>query len=169
MDPALREKFVVGTMSVIMDQNAHLLPQIHDLVIGTGADFMNFQAVTPDEANRAQWVKKEHLPALKEGLEEIIRRNAKDRRVIHSDEYLRAIARYFEDPGSRLAVRCMAGYGEMIVTAQGEVSTCFGNVAQAGGGAPDLEKLWRAPAFRPVRKKIRTCTRPCMIACWSGK
>jgi MoaA/NifB/PqqE/SkfB family radical SAM enzyme len=167
-DAALRDKFVVGTMSVVMRQNAHLLPAIHDRVIGLGADFMNLQAVTPDDANRAQWVPPEGIPALAEGIEELVRRNARDRRVIHSDGYLRAIPRYFEDPHSRLNTRCLAGFGEMIVTAQGEVSTCFGNVSQAGGGAPDLKKLWRAPAFRPARRKIRACVRPCMIACWSG-
>ncbi|MBI5524734.1 MAG: radical SAM protein [Deltaproteobacteria bacterium] len=168
-DEALAEKFVIGTMSVVMDQNAHLLPRIHDLLSGLGADFMDFQAVTADPGNAAQWVKKENLAALKTGLEEIVRRNANERRVMHSDEYLRAIVRYFEDPGARLRTRCMAGFGEMIVTAQGEVSTCFGNVPQAGGGTPDLRRLWRAPAFRPVRRKIRSCTRPCIIACWSGQ
>lgn len=168
-DPALRDKFVVGTMSVVLEQNALLLPAIHDRVFGLGADFMNLQAVTPDEGNRAQWVTAARIPALRDGLEELVARNRKDRRVIHSDEYLRAIPRYFEDPRSRLATRCLAGFGEMIVTAQGEVSTCFGNVPQAGGGAPNLRRLWRAPAFRPARKKIRKCARPCMIACWSGK
>jgi MoaA/NifB/PqqE/SkfB family radical SAM enzyme len=168
-DAELAPKFVIGTMSVVMDQNARVLPQIHDLLSGLGVDFMDFQAVTSDPGNAAQWVKKENLDALKVGLEKIIGRNSKERRVMHPDEYLRAIGRYFEDPGARLRTRCLAGFGEMIVTAQGEVSTCFGNVPQAGGGPPDLEKLWRAPAFRPVRKKIRTCKRPCIIACWSGQ
>jgi MoaA/NifB/PqqE/SkfB family radical SAM enzyme len=173
-DPLLRNDFAYGTMSVIMDQNCHMLTDIYDVSASHGAQFICFQAVTNDEKNQKNKVQTENLPVLREQIEKLIAIKKTGGPIAVTDTFLRSIPQYFEDPASLLTdVQCMAGFNDFIINAQGHVSTCFGDIKDPDvtgilNTEVDVAKLWRMAPMNETRARMRTCENPCFVACWTN-
>ncbi|MCG3172518.1 MAG: Coenzyme PQQ synthesis protein E [Myxococcota bacterium] len=164
----LRHDFSVGTMSVIMKQNVHRLTDMYDWSHEGGANFVCFQAVTYDPKNRVNWVTRDQIPVLERQIEDIIARGRKRGNLGVGESFLRSIPQYFIDPSGVKDRTCFAGYKDFIIKAQGQVSTCFGDVFPPPEHRADIRYMWTMAALAEERKKMQQCSQPCFLACWTN-
>lgn len=167
LDPALRDRFYVGTITTILRQNYDRLVETYHWAAARRVDFVNFQAVILTGANEQLAVPAEGIGRLAVEIEALDRLRAPEGLVQNSSEFLRAIPTYFERRRPSAPVECEAGYTELVVGANGWASTCLGDLPPDATGRPfDLVALWKSEAFREARERMSRCTRVCAVGCW---
>jgi MoaA/NifB/PqqE/SkfB family radical SAM enzyme len=93
--------------------------------------------------------------------------------VVNRDA-LPLVPRYYREGLGPLEAPCWAGWKELYVNADGAAIMCDGKLDFRAGGFGDvrtqtLRELWRSPALHARRAVVKTCTTPCIQACYLRK
>lgn len=163
----------VDVNTVIMKQNFEELPDIHEMARNKGVDEIFYQAVVPDNTYQGKsgsyesevWIDGDKESEIKDVMERLKELKDKHGMINNSKRYLDLVPKYFTqrqdfDPG-----KCLAGYMGLNIDPYGDISICgFGPNINVRDG--HIKELWKSSEFKETRKKIRNCTRPCMMLCY---
>lgn len=167
------EKPKVDVNTVIMAQNFRELPEIHEMARRKGADEIFYQAVVPDNTYRKKmdlyddevWIGEEEREELDQAIDELKKLKREHGMINNSRRYLDLVPKYFTEREDFEPGKCLAGYMGLNIDPYGDISICgFGPNINVRDGR--IEELWKSPEFKETRKKIRNCSRPCMMLCY---
>ncbi len=162
----------VDVNTVIMSQNLEELPEIHEMVREMGVDEIFYQAVVPDNTYTGRdsydsdvWIGEEDRGKLYDAMERLKRLKEEYGVINNSKRYLDLVPKYFMEKEKFEPGKCLAGFMGLNIDPYGDISICgFGPNINVRDG--HIRDLWKSEEFRETRKKIRECTRPCMMLCY---
>lgn len=163
----------VDVNTVIMKQNFQELPRIHEIARRKGVDEIFYQAVVPDNTykDRANlydsevWINEEEEGKLREVMEELKELKERHGMINNNERYLDLVPAYFTQREEFEPGKCLAGYMGLNIDPYGDISICgFGPSINVRDG--NIEELWKSEEFRQTRKKIKNCSRPCLMLCY---
>lgn len=81
------------------------------------------------------------------------------------------VPRYYREGLGPLEAPCWAGWKELYVNADGSVIMCDGKLDFLAGRygsvrEQTLREVWQSPALRARREVVKTCSTPCIQACY---
>lgn len=157
--------------TVIVDRNLDELEQIIGLARELGFASITFQpavddnldimARNPDNPLRPRG---ERLADLDRAIDRIVRIGETDGFIGNGRGNLESIKDFFRDRLDPGEIRCYAGYIACIVSPDGQLWSCMGNVGPVAG--PGLRNQWTATQARLRRRQIRACRKPCLYPCY---
>lgn len=158
----------------VMSYNYKELVKIYDLMKSIGFDFMNYQAVVPDNDykkfhasayNVEYWLKKRQSNELEEIVDRLIKIKETEGRIRNTKKYLRLMPSYFRLKNKFNPGRCMAGFRIMNIDPYGNINICGLGPNLNVRDAP-LKGLWRHNEYKKTRVKIKNCKIPCLMLCY---
>lgn len=83
-------------------------------------------------------------------------------RIKTSEEHIKTVAAYYENPKSSLKIPCEVATGSFIVHPSGKISLCYG-FPEFGSALGNLEKILSLDVAQRQRKAIGNCKKYCRI------
>jgi len=166
---------VLGTATVIMEDNYRELPDLVHWALDRGVDRVLFQPLQPNFAtneNDREWYKKnprwvQDDDAFANVVDKLHAMKRKGSPIWNDHEQLEILKTYFRHPYAHPRPdECMVRYNFFHVDPQGNVNFCWtvndtvGNIRQAHPA-----ELWRSSTAKTVREKMRSCQAPCVLNC----
>jgi MoaA/NifB/PqqE/SkfB family radical SAM enzyme len=162
----------VMVISIIMDRNLEEFLELLYFLKSLKVDQIQIQPILDNNLFLHQrdsvsryWVSSKRLSLLEKTISDIIifkRQNPL--LLINSEHNLELIKKYYRRELSAQDVNCGRGIRDMLISNNGEVTTCFdslGNVREA-----PLIKIWSSPMRITVQDKVRKCATPCLLPCF---
>lgn len=158
----------------VMSHNFRELVEIYDLMKSIGFDFINYQAVVPDNDykkfqpstyNVDYWLNMKQSKELEKIVDRLIKIKEAEGRIRNTKQYLRLMPDYFKLKEKFNPGRCMAGYKIINIGPYGDINICgLGpnlNVRNAR-----LKELWKHKKYKEARIRIKKCRVPCLMLCY---
>ncbi|MFP4117170.1 MAG: radical SAM/SPASM domain-containing protein [Candidatus Aenigmatarchaeota archaeon] len=158
--------------TVVLKKNYKNLVSIYEFMKENGFDFINYQALIPDNSfsngqdyNDELWLDGEEAEKLERITQELIEIKKETGDIRNSKKYLRVMPEYFKNKDDFRYGKCMAGYEVVHIDPYGNIDLCgFGpniNVRNK-----KLKEVWRGDDYRMLRKKVKKCEKPCLLLCY---
>ena len=162
--------------TTVMSHNFRELIDVYELMKKSGFDFINYQALVPDNSfqnngngnfsyDSSLWINENDIRGLERVVEKIIEIKKRTGDIRNSESYLKLIPKYFAQKNKFKTAKCLAGYTLLNVDAYGNISACsFGpnlNINKS-----NLLKIWKSKEFNKTRKLIKNCRQPCLMLCY---
>jgi len=158
--------------TVVLNKNYDDLLDIYSLMKSKGFDFINYQALVPDNSfkkgqdyNDGLWLNKKEADELEETVEELIRIKEETGDVRNTKKYLRKMPEYFRKKETFDYGKCMAAYEVIHIDPYGYIDLC-GLGPKIDVKEKDLRKVWKGKDFNYIREKTKRCSRPCLLLCY---
>jgi MoaA/NifB/PqqE/SkfB family radical SAM enzyme len=158
----------------VMSYNFRELIDIYHLMRSVGFDYINYQAVVPDNLTYPQdptlyevpfWLNEEEVKELEPIIEQLIKLKERTGRIRNTKRYLRLMPDYFRLKQLFRPDRCLAGFRILNIDAQGNLNICgFGPNLNVRNGK--LAELWKSKEYQKTRLRIKGCKIPCMMLCY---
>lgn len=158
----------------VMSYNYRELVKIYDLMKSIGVDYINYQAVVPDNNyenfypsayNVDFWLNKRQAKKLEKIVGKLVKIKENNGRIRDTKHYLKMMPDYFRLKEKFNPGRCMAGFKIINIDPYGNINICgLGpnlNVREA-----PLEELWKHKRYKQTRVKIKNCKLPCLMLCY---
>jgi MoaA/NifB/PqqE/SkfB family radical SAM enzyme len=170
----VKSKVELEFTTVIMSYNFRELVDIFNLMKKTGFDYINYQAVVPDNTFKSKkdsyqfyknlWINEKNIPELKEVVRKLLFLK-KTGKIRNTREYLLLVPKYFEKKQNFRYGKCIVGYSYFNIDPYGNVNIC--------GLGPNLnirddkiKNLWKSEKYKQTRILIKKCKRPCLMLCY---
>ena len=114
----------------------------------------------------------QELNKLNSIVEEIILLKREGYPVFNSYSELRGYVDYFRNPKLRPKTlgTCQVGYTNFVVHHGGDVYLCFNGFPPIGNlNSKSAKEIWQSKEAYELRKKIKSCQKPCMGVCVTPK
>lgn len=164
--------------SIVLHNNLDQLPKLCHLAKAEGIASLRFTAFSPvgfgkswkrDEL--AAYAEPAYLERLRKTIDTLLRFKDEYGIITNSDIYLRAMPEYYESLFNYFPVRCMVGFYNVQIMANGDVPLCSyrGPSAVLGNIKNDsLLDIWYSERAKKERIKIRNKTCPtCWLSCFA--
>jgi len=158
--------------TVIVDRNLEELTDLIDLARELDFSSITFQPAVDDNLDirvrnpeNPLRPRGERFALLDQVIDQIIEIGEGDGFIGNSRTNLKSIKDFFRNRLDSRALHCYAGYVTCIVSPDGQLWSCMGNI----GSAVDEEGIhsqWISPKARLRRRQIRTCRKPCLYPCY---
>ncbi len=158
----------------VMSYNFRELVKIYDLMKSIGFDYMNYQAVVPDNDykkmqpsvyNVDYWLNKKQTKELEKIVDILIKIKKNEGRIRNTKQYLRLMPEYFRLKGKFNPGRCMAGFKIINIDPYGNINICGLGPNLNVKDAP-LKDLWKHKKYKETRIRIKHCKVPCLMLCY---
>ncbi len=158
----------------VMSYNYMELLDIYELMKEVGFDFVNYQAVVPDNNysnfNKSVydvdfWLDSGESNNLRSIVNKLIKLKEEEGKIRNSKYYLKKMPDYFILKNEFNPGRCMAGYRVINIDPYGNINICGLGPNLNVRDAP-LRELWTHDEFKKTRIKIKDCKVPCMMLCY---
>jgi len=158
----------------VTSYNFRELVKIHDLMKVLGFDFINYQAVVPDNDYKKfqpsaysvdYWPSAKQSMELKKIVGRLIEIKDADGSIRNTKQYLKSMPGYFRLKEKFNPGRCMAGYKIINIDPYGNINICGLGPNLNVRDAP-LKKLWTHEKYRETRARIKRCQVPCLMLCY---
>jgi len=158
----------------VMSHNFGELIDIYDLMDSVGFDFINYQAVVPDNNynkfsrsvyNVDFWLNKRQTEQLREIADKLVKIKETRGRIRNTKQYLKMMPNYFMLKDKFNPGRCMAGFKIINIDPYGNINICGLGPNLNVRDAP-LRKLWKHKKYKETRMRIKRCRIPCLMLCY---
>lgn len=158
--------------TVVMNRNYHELVDIYNLMKESGFDYINYQALIPDNSfevsqsyNDNLWLDSDEVEELEGICEKLMDIKSRTGDIRNTKKYLNILPRYFGNREDFRYGKCMAGYEVVHIDPYGNIDLCgFGPSINVRDG--NLEEKWKGGEYKELRKKVKKCERPCLLLCY---
>lgn len=158
--------------TVVMNRNYDDLVDIYEMMKEKDFDFINYQALLPDNSfkkgqnyNDDLWLDGEEAEELEEIVEELINIKEETGDVRNTKKYLRKMPEYFRKKENFDYGKCMAGYEVIHIDPYGYVDLC-GLGPKINVKGEKIQNVWKGEKFNRIREKTKKCERPCLLLCY---
>lgn len=162
-----------NTISIILNKNLEELLPLANLLKSLNVNSIQFQPllannlIMEERSNRVKyWIPEERLPVLDKVTDSLVEfKNQNFHLVRNSEDNLRLIKKYFRCLLTNDDVKCLYATKTMLIAHTGDVTTCFncyGNVRNAS-----LREIFHSRSAGHAREKVKTCSRPCLLPCFT--
>jgi len=158
----------------VMSYNFRELVEIYDLMKSIGFDFINYQAVVPDNNykkfqpstyNVDYWLNMKQSKELEKIVDRLIKIKEAEGRIRNTKQYLRLMPDYFRLKEKFNPGRCMAGYRIINIDPYGNINIC-GLGPNLNVKDTPLKRLWKHKNYKKTRVRIKNCKIPCLMLCY---
>jgi MoaA/NifB/PqqE/SkfB family radical SAM enzyme len=164
----------LGVACTVMDHNLEDLPGLLEYADSLGVDVINFQPLlkdntnTPDRGSMDLWVARERWGVLDDMIEKI--KNFPRKHIhIYEEPDLRLLKKYYRQSLAPSDWICFGGYKTAFICLTDDgapaVYTCHGLCGSLKN--KKLKACWLSAEARLLRKRVKTCRKPCLQACYS--
>ncbi len=160
-----------NVITIILNQNLEELSDLADFIKTLGTNSLQFQALLPNNLRMAErrnsifWVSKARLSLLDESVDKIIEfKKLNSDFIKNSVGNLSLIKKYYRGTLTSKDVQCISAYETILTSNQGTYTTCFscyGDIKKQ-----NLKDILESEDIISVRKKVRTCSWPCLLPCF---
>jgi MoaA/NifB/PqqE/SkfB family radical SAM enzyme len=164
--------------TVVMSYNFRELIDIFNLMQKIGFDYINYQAVVPDNTfslnldeikkfyETPLWIKEEDLPLLEKIVKKLVLLKKKTGKIRNTRRYLLNLPKYFKFKEKFKVGKCMVGYSYLNIDPYGNINVCGLGPNLNVKNFSNLTELWKHKKYKLTRIKIKNCKRPCLMLCY---
>jgi MoaA/NifB/PqqE/SkfB family radical SAM enzyme len=173
----MKNKVELEFTTVIMSHNFRELVDIFYLMRKMGFDFINYQAIVPDNTftknqetfyrfyKSGMWIEKRDIPELRRVVRKLVLLKKKTGKIRNTRKYLLLVPEYFEKKQNFRYGKCIVGYSYINIDSYGNINICgLGPNLNVRGNK--LKNLWRSKDYNQTRTLIQKCRRPCLMLCY---
>lgn len=158
--------------TVVLNKNYDDLLDIYDLMKEMDFDFINYQALLPDNSferdqgyNDELWLNEGEVKELRETVEELITIKEETGDIRNTKKYLRKMPEYFREREKFDYGKCMAAYEVIHIDPYGYVDLC-GLGPKINIMENKIWNVWKGEKFNKIREKTKKCDKPCLLLCY---
>ncbi|MBU1926049.1 MAG: glycosyltransferase [Candidatus Omnitrophica bacterium] len=158
-------------ITIVLDANLEELLDIALVAKKLGVNSIQFQPLLANNLDMAErkhcsgWITKSRLPVLDTALARLMEFKDNNPAFIkNSKTNLALIKRYYRNALGAADVRCRSAAETVLVSNQGQCTTCF--IAYGDVKAKALEEILQSPARQKAHRRATRCRRPCLLPCF---
>ena len=173
----LKTKTELEFTTVVMSYNFRELPDVFYLMRSLGFDYINYQAVVPDNTFTRKpevfyefyktgiWINGKDLEDLKKVIRRLILIKKETGRIRNTRKYLLLIPEYFKKREKFKHGKCIVGYSYINIDPYGNINVC-GLGPNVNIRGKKLKEIWKSKQYKRTRILIKRCRRPCLMLCY---